>query len=122
LPTSKLIFTSSGNYAWIGASGKEYNYTAHPLSIAFKGEVKGNYIFARHLEEGWLPIYIGEGDLSRRPTEDGDKMDCIKRKGATHIHIHLNPLEEDRKDEEADLLRNYPESYAPRGCNKKEGG
>jgi hypothetical protein len=70
----------------------------------------------------WIPIYIGEGDLGDRVSENHHKSNCIKVRGATHVHVHLNPVESDRKVEETDLLANYLNAYMPIGCNEKEGG
>jgi len=47
---------------------------------------------------------------------------CLKSKGATHVHVHLNAREADRIAEEQDLLAGNPESYQPTGCNEKTGG
>lgn len=69
-----------------------------------------------------MPIYIGEGNLADRISNDHHQAACIKKKGATHVHEHLNPKEDDRTAEEADLLANYTNAYEPNGCNDRVGG
>lgn len=66
-------------------------------------------------------MYIGEGDLKER-TEYRINEGCVIKKGATHIHAHLNSDNSDRLNEEDDLLKNHPESYTPTGCNERKGG
>jgi len=66
-------------------------------------------------------IYIGQGDLKDR-VENHHQAACIERKGATHIHVHLNGRHADWVAEEQDLLANYSNAYQPTGCNEKKGG
>jgi hypothetical protein len=107
---------------WQGKSGKNYVYWIYPIGHRF-GKADGNYIFAKvDSKNQWLPIYFGEGDLETRPTDQHHQWDCVKGKEATHIHAHTNAKEQDRLDEENDLLANYSQAYAPNGCNIKEGG
>jgi len=108
---------------WVGESGAKYIYFIHSLPITFDPGQNGNYIYSKKNDEGkWVPIYFGEGDLSGRVCEDHHQWACIMKKGATHVHEHLNPREEDRTAEEADLLANYTYAYKPNGCNEREGG
>lgn len=107
---------------WIGASGTKYKYHIWDLPVDFKPNQDGNYIYSKRNENNkWVPIYIGQGDLKDR-VENHHQAACIKRKGATHIHVHLNSKKEDRIKEEKDLLANYNNAYQPTGCNEKEGG
>lgn len=108
---------------WIGASGKLYRYFIHKLPTSFNANQPGNYIFTKvNAENKWVPIYIGQGDLGDRVSDDHHKWECIQRKGATHVHVHTNAIEDARLAEEKDLLANYKNAYAPNGCNEKEGG
>ena len=108
---------------WTGGSGTSYTYFIWPLPASFSHNQDGNYIFSRKNDEGlWVPIYIGQGDLADRVSDDHHQAACIKRKGATHVHVHLNQKEKDRLTEEADLLTRYTNAYAPSGCNEREGG
>lgn len=108
---------------WTGATGKKYAYYVWPRHPNLNDGQMGNYIYSRLNENGqWVPLYIGQGDLAVRATKDHHRIDCIDRKGATHIHLRLNPKEADRLAEERDLLMNYTNSYAPSGCNVKIGG
>ena len=105
---------------WIGASKAKYKYFVYELPYSFKEGQDGNYIYARLVEGKWRPIYIGQGDLHDRVSDSHHKADCIKSKGATHVHAHLNGKKEDREAEEADLLANYPQAFEPKGCNEKQ--
>jgi hypothetical protein len=107
---------------WIGASGTSYKFYVWVLPVSFKENQNGNYIYSKKNAEGkWVPIYIGQGDLKDR-SENHHKASCINSKGATHVHVHLNPKEIDRLAEEKDLLGRYTNAYVPTGCNEKEGG
>ena len=107
---------------WTGGSGTKYTYHVYSLPRSFNTGQNGNYIFAKKTATGWDAVYIGEGDLGERISENHHKWDCIKEKGAGHVHVHLNTDEQARKSEESDLLDGNPEAYEPIGCNEKEGG
>jgi len=108
---------------WTGKSGTPYTYYVHKLPTTFDPDQDGNYIYAKKNAEGkWAPIYIGQGDLADRVSDDHHQAACIARKGATHVHVHLNRTEEDRTTEEADLLARFTNAFKPTGCNEKEGG
>jgi hypothetical protein len=108
---------------WIGASGKEYTYYIWALPAGIDPDQDGNYIFSKKNSEGkWTPIYIGEGDLCTRISDSHHQAQCIKSKGATHVHVHRNSSGQNRRDEEADLLARYTNAYKPNGCNEKPGG
>ena len=106
---------------WQGGSGNQYSFTIFPIEINFKPDQDGNYIFAKQTQLGWDAVYIGEGDLQIR-VHDKEHRNCAIKKGATHIHAHLNKYEKNRKEEEADLLSYNTEAYQPTGCNIKIGG
>lgn len=107
---------------WTGVNGTEFLYTIFELPVSFNPEDLGNYIYTKTKNSHWTPIYIGEGKLCERCSDQHHKAEDIKSKGATHIHIHLNPNSRSRYLEEEYLLANYPEAYAPIGCNEREGG
>jgi hypothetical protein len=108
---------------WIGGSRKNYTYYIWPRHPVLDENQMGNYIYAKTNEKGlWVPIYIGQGDLALRATKDHHRIECIDKKGATHVHLHLNAQEKDRLAEERDLLANYTNAYAPNGCNVRIGG
>ena len=107
---------------WEGASGRLYKYFIHELPTSFSENQEGNYIFCKKDYLGiWVPVYIGQGDLSRRISENHHKIRCIGERGATHVHVHLNEVEEIRVAEEKDLLDKHSEAYQPIGCNEKKG-
>ena len=106
---------------WRGGSGKIYTYSLYDIDWNPKGGQDGNYIFAKQIDDVWLAVYVGEGDLKDRKAahiRDG----CVNQKGATHYHCHLKAIATARSDEEADILTGNPEAYAPTGCNVKVGG
>jgi hypothetical protein len=108
---------------WRGASGTDYSYFIYSLPFTFNPNQDGNYIYSRLNDQGkWVPIYIGQGDLADRVSDDHHQGACIKKKGATHVHVHLNGSEGDRTSEEADLLARFANAYKPNGCNDREGG
>lgn len=92
---------------WSGASGKKYRHWIYPLGASLNAKA-GNYIFAKEVKPNeWAPVYVGQtGDLSER-FDHHHKLDCAKRKGATHIHAHNNANKSDRLNEETDLIRKW---------------
>jgi hypothetical protein len=107
---------------WRGQSGRAYQYWIYPLPATFDASQDGNYIFARPDASGrWAPIYIGQGNLNDRANTH-HQASCIRARGATHFHCHLNDAERDRLAEERDLLAGYTQAYQPTGCNERSGG
>jgi len=106
---------------WTGASQTKYGYWSKPLPFSCQSGVDGNYIFTKIVNNVWVPIYIGQGELNER-VNDPTHYGCATRKGATHVHVHTTASEQDRRKEEADLLAGHPNAYAPTGCNQKIGG
>lgn len=104
---------------WSGVSGT-YIYYVYRLPHSFPEGQEGNYIITKVVNGAWQPIYIGQGDLGKRITENHHQWDCIVDKEATHVHVHLGENESDRKAEEGDLLNNFPQAYQPDGCNEKQ--
>jgi hypothetical protein len=108
---------------WTGGSGKRYTYYVWPRQPEVASDQTGNYIYAKkNAKNQWVPIYIGEGDLSVRCTSNHHQHECIDLKGATAVHMHKNADDAARWSEESDLLAAYPSAYAPTGCNIKSGG
>jgi hypothetical protein len=91
--------------SWTGASGVSYVYYIRPRGSALAPNQMGNYICAKKNSEGqWVPVYIGQGDLSA----SGSQQRLLDSRGATHVHMHLTTTEEARLAEERDLLARYP--------------
>ncbi len=107
---------------WTGKSGIADTYYVYPLPRAFVPNEDGNYIDTKLADGAYHPIYIGEGCLSDRCSDQHHKATHIAAKGATRIHTHLTSNETNRKYEESDLLGAYTQAYAPIGCNEKIGG
>ena len=106
---------------WTGASGKKYGYWSKKLPFSCDPNQDGNYIFCKVVNNVWVPVYIGQGDINDR-VNDRPHYNCATGKGATHVHVHTNSAEKDRLSEEQDLLAGHPQAYAPTGCNNKTGG
>ncbi len=103
---------------WVGATGRSYSYKVFELPVSFGRRQFGNYVQAKHGTGGrWIPVYVGEGDLAKRISPDHYKAHCIEQKGATHVHVHLNSDEHDRRGELRDVLARNVEAYEPSGCN-----
>ena len=107
---------------WNGASGKKYIYEIYARHPKISPNEAGNYIYAKLDEHRrWIPIYVGQGNLTQRATTDRGRLLCIDGKGATHVHLHVNFKKGDRLSEQQDLLDNFPQAYVPDGCNDKQG-
>lgn len=110
-----------GTHTWTGASKQLYKYNVWPKAQSFN-HFQGNYIFAKKTQSGWEAVYIGEGYLDER-TSDQDHLACASRKGFTHFHTHINKNEEKRKLEETDLIAGNDECLEENGgCNKTSDG
>jgi len=110
---AELIFSQ-----WLGKSGKRYDYYGYPIPTKFNPNQKGNYVYARKNPNGkWVPVFIGEGDL-REAQFNHPQAKCIAEKGATHIHVRVNPLDDERQAETRDMLEIYENAHAPHGCNR----
>ena len=90
---------------WNGVAS-QYTYWVTSLDANFKEE-SGNYIFAKRSGNHWTPVYIGQTDNLRRRLSNHDKEACVRQHGATHIHAHLNDNEQNRRDEEVDLIKKW---------------
>ena len=85
-----------GRCNWTGASGTKYTYFVYALPVNFNANQDGNYIYSRKNDKGqWLPVYIGQGDLADRISDNHHRADCIRKKGATHVQVHLNTKEKE---------------------------
>lgn len=108
---------------WQGGSRRQYTFWVYQLPANLNSGQAGNYIFTKIVNGVWVPVYIGEGELSERTGLDiHHQRACLIQKGATHVHAHKNDVEQDRKAEETDLLAGNPDAYRPTGCNERLGG
>jgi len=105
---------------WTGASGRKYVYDVYRRHPKVAPHQAGNFVYAKmDTQNRWVPIYIGQGDLTQRAAVERDRAICIDSNGATHVHLHANFDKEDRVAEEKDLLSNFPQAYIPDGCNEE---
>lgn len=100
--------TTATKMTWYGKSGVAYEYHIYPFGTSFR-EAPGNYIFAMKSKPNtWRPIYVGETSNLAERFDNHHKMPCIKRNGATHIHVRINRNGEvGRRMEEKDLMSKY---------------
>ncbi len=99
---------------WTGASGTKYVYEVHPRHPTVAPNEPGNYIYAKMDEHRrWVPICIGEGNLTQRAAIDPRGIEWIDAQGATSVHLHVNYDRDDREAEVKDLLDNFPQVYVP---------
>ncbi|MCX7049474.1 MAG: GIY-YIG nuclease family protein [Candidatus Sumerlaeota bacterium] len=94
------------SHLWQGESGKEYEYQIVPINDDLR-DAPGNYIFAMKKGGKWEPIYIGQTSSLRDRLVNHEIEKSARDKGATHIHAHLSGGEEERRTEEADLIRKH---------------
>ncbi len=67
---------------WTGASGKRYIYQIYARHPTLPPNEPGNFIYAKmDGQKRWLPIYIGEGNLTQRAGPDARGVECIDAKG-----------------------------------------
>lgn len=102
--------TKAKTCSWPGLSGKTYSYSIYPIGTRFKEE-GGNYIFCKKNAAGkWESQYIGQAKNLNERLGSHEKEACAKRRGATHIHAHLEANESTRLAEEKDLIHNFKPS------------
>lgn len=107
---------------WAGISGATYTYHVYALPPRVEPDRMGNYIYARWTpEKRWLPICLGEGDLSDAANECHTDAAKVWIGGATHFHCHVNPDADARRREEVDLLSRYPSAFRPTRRGKRSG-
>jgi hypothetical protein len=105
---------------WRGAQGTPYRFWVYPLGCRFAAGQAGTYIIARRRADGWDPLYVGQGDLDNR-SRHHHQADCLRARGATHIHARAGGEEPGRIAERDDILAAHPAAEAPRGCNERFG-
>jgi len=96
-----------------------YTYYVYTWPTTFADGQFGNYIFTKIVKNTWIPIYIGQGDLGKHISGRHVKAQCISSKGATYVHVRINPDESSRISEMNDLLNKFTQAYEPVGCNDK---
>jgi hypothetical protein len=107
-------------HEWVGVTGQRYVYSVFKLPADFKPDEHGNYIFAKKGgADNWVPIYMGQGELKAQISDNHPQVKCMREKGATHVHVHLNYTEWARHSEEHDLLESHLNVYEPYGCKKE---
>jgi predicted GIY-YIG superfamily endonuclease len=103
---------------WAGQSGNTYTFNVHPLDSNFN-EVECVYIYTKVVDKIWQTIYVGQTEhlatrLKEHENGDSDSDKCIRKSGATHIHVYQLKPKSSRLEVETDLRDNYKWS-----CNKQ---
>ncbi len=108
---------------WTGASGRKYVYDVYARHPKLPPNEPGNYIYAKmDQHRRWVPIYVGEGNLTQRAATDPRGVAAIEAQGATHVHLHVNYDRDDREAELQDLLETFPQALGPETRKKHTGG
>jgi hypothetical protein len=111
---------SDETQVWTGNTGLDYYFYVYPRHPEIPSRT-GIYIYTgKNLDGYWAPLYIGYGDLSIRANNDCKLVARIDNKGATHVHLRLNPDAADGLREVADLLERYQNAFEPLGCNLRD--
>lgn len=76
-------------HLWIGASGRQYRYTAFMYGTQF-GPGAGNLILARETRRGqYAAICVAQAaDLSEGFGDEATRL-CIREGRPTHVHVHF---------------------------------
>ena len=99
--------TDTATIEWPGQSGKNYLHYIHPIGTDFM-PVGGNYIFCKlNAQDRWVPVYIGQTNDMKVRFANHHASPCISRNGATHVHEHSNDNQQNRLNEESDLLSRF---------------
>ena len=105
---------------WVGESGAQYLYYVYERHPDVPKRM-GIFIYSKKNQEDlWTPVFIGQGDLSIRSSDNPELIARIDAKGATHVLLRVNSDEADRKGEIADLLKRYQNAFEPDGCHLRE--
>lgn len=110
---------------WEGATGYSYQYSVYSISDVTPPDEDGNYIYCRaeYLTNNRIKynaIYIGQGNLKDRVSDNHHKIDCIRGKNPTHVCLRINTIDREREAEEKDLLAEHTEAFEPTGCNEQK--
>lgn len=113
ISTKKLEEESKINkvetFYWVGKSEERYKYYVYEIPVFLvKGGWQGNYIFSRKAGDNFEPIFIGEGSVGYLSSlmyhPDAEE---IEKRGATHVHVHVNSCDTMREREHIDLYEKY---------------
>jgi predicted GIY-YIG superfamily endonuclease len=96
---------------WEGKSGEIYSFNVYPINSSFN-EVECVYLYTKPVDTLWQCIYVGQTEhlatrLNEHENGDEDSDKCIRRSGATHIHVHRESSKSTRIDIETDLRSKY---------------
>ena len=109
--------TTTRTCTWRTARSANYPHTIVP----FTGDLPdhpGNYILAKEVPSGWIPLYIGQTASLKRGLShlfQHESYPCAIQNGATHIHFYVNQKgEASRRAIEQALVKRYQPD-----CNRR---
>jgi len=90
---------------WPLGNGQQLEFTIYNSNINWR-KTSGLYIFSYLSGNKWHPVYIGQTDDFSTRLPHHDRLDEAVRKGATHIHAAVVPLQSNRNSWESMLIKN----------------
>lgn len=93
---------------WEGESGREYTYWIHRIGTQFLPG-PGSFIYATEVEpDAWLAVYVGHTDDLAEGLAGSAAEEIAIRLGATHVHVHTNLGDRERRAaEERELIARW---------------
>jgi len=86
-------------------NGKHLEFTLYGSNTNWK-DTSGLYVFAYMDGNHWHAVYVGQTDNFSSRLPNHDRLDEATRKGATHIHAIVIPLQSNRNAWEKMLIHN----------------
>ena len=109
--------TTTRTCTWRTARRANYTHIIAP----FAGDLPdhpGNYVLAKEVPSGWIPVYIGQTASLKRELShffQHESYPCAIQNGATHIHFYVNQGgEASRRATQQALVKRYRPS-----CNRR---
>ena len=92
---------------WPDQSGRTYRYWSEQFTATFKDK-RGNYMFVKPANGGYLPVYIGRAESLRDRLSNHERAAEARLAGATLIMAHTTPAgEQGSADEERNLIAKW---------------
>ena len=90
---------------WPLGNGQQLEFTVYGANTNWNNN-SGLYIFAYLIGNRWRAVYVGQTDNFNSRLPNHDSLDEAVRKGATHIHAIVVPLQSNRNTWEKMLIQN----------------
>lgn len=85
----------------------QYSFTSYDPGTTTWNDVAGIYIFARPFLGQWQAIYVGQASSFKDRLGNHERWTEALRRGATHIHALIVPLQASRNNIEQSLIQTY---------------